>query len=161
MGKAQSREPKPIEIPEYSTGQVAEVLEIPIWRLQKFLDVKSYPLSPTGKLGSGKGSRRMFSLQDVYRIAVTVWLIEDGFSPKWVVQALQFVDDRDLLDVDRDGNIVRGGIAFRRTAKGDRQIDFFDGGNAPKGRDRYYALDFSDVINRVDARIRELGLKTI
>src|SRR5207245_9467850 len=68
----------------FGTGEVAGVLGIPVWRLQKFLDSPQYQLSAEGKLGSGAGSRRVFTREDIYRIAIAKHLVQDGFAAKFV-----------------------------------------------------------------------------
>jgi DNA-binding transcriptional MerR regulator len=143
------------EIPAFSTGEVTEILEIPIWRLQKFLDVKSYPLSPAGQIGG----RRVFSTADVCRIATANRLLRDGFAPKHVVKALQYIiEDEELLGaIDKRGDeLPRGGICFKRGKKGP-EIDFFRAGRAPKitvDGPEYYLLDLDRLLRDVDARIK-------
>src|SRR6267378_2760181 len=80
----------------FGTGEVAEVLGIPIWRLQKFLDSPQYQLSAEGKLVEGLGSRRIFKMEDIYRIAIAKHLVQDGFAAKFVGLLLQQVDDSDF-----------------------------------------------------------------
>ena len=110
------------EVPAFGTGEVAHILEMPIWRLQKFLDVKSYPLSPAAQIGG----RRAFSTADVCRIANANRLLRDGFAPKLVVTALQYIEDEDLLAVldEKGDELARGGIYFKRGKEGP-EMHFF------------------------------------
>jgi hypothetical protein len=159
--KANVLDTRPLEVPRFTTGEVAEIVQVPIWRLQKFLDSPRYQLSPAGQLGKrgGKGSRRLFSLEDVYRIGVAARIVGDGFSPKFVARALEFIDDRDLIDVDEEGKVISVGILFRRGGKGRPQLDLFPSGNPPKLDPKgpvYYVLDLGVVIASLDPRIAKV-----
>src|SRR5229473_2859217 len=85
-----------IAVESFGTGEVAKLLGIPIWRLQKFIDSPQYQFSPEGKLGKGLGSRRVFSQEDIYRIALAARLVEDGFAAKFVGSILEQFDDYDF-----------------------------------------------------------------
>src|ERR1700680_1378682 len=105
--------------PIFSTGEVAEILGLGIWRLQKFLDSPRYQLSGPGQLGKGKGSRRLFSTEDVYRLGIANQLVKDGFVAELIGKVVQSFDDSDLLAWDEDGNQVRPGfVALSRTKNG-------------------------------------------
>ena len=148
-------ETTPLEIPRFMTGEVAKILDVPIWRLQKFLDSPSYPLDASRRLGKARGSPRQFSLEDVYRIGIAAFLIRDGFAPKIVSGVLKVIENRDLIDVDEHGDVVLGGILLRRGKKRP-EMDFFRSGKPPEikaGGSVYYVLDFGDVIPEIDRRI--------
>ncbi len=144
------------EVPAFGTGEVAHILEMPIWRLQKFLDVKSYPLSPAAQIGG----RRAFSTADVCRIANANRLLRDGFAPKLVVTALQYIEDEDLLAVldEKGDELARGGIYFKRGKEGP-EMHFFEPGKAPKitvDGPEYYLLDLDRLLGEVEQRIKAL-----
>lgn len=87
-----------VRIPTFGTGEVARILGTEIWRVQKYLDSPKYRITPsTSGLGSGKGSRRVFTDVDVYRLGIAEHLVRNGFSYKFVSEALQQFDDKDLL----------------------------------------------------------------
>ena len=157
LARVKKRDPldtPPAELPRFSTGDVAKILDLKIWRLQKFVDVESYRLSPSGKLGKGPGSRRMFSAEDIYRIGIANFMIKDGFSPKLVAEVLQEFEDTDLFDFDEEG-VAYPGITLSRSEKGPK-LDFFRSGQAPErkpGSSVYYVLDFGTVIEEIDRRI--------
>jgi DNA-binding transcriptional MerR regulator len=147
-----------LDVPKFSTGTVAEILGLQVWRLQKFLDSPQYQLSASGQLGEGKGSRRWFTTEDVYRIGIAAFLAKDGFNPKLIAQILQSFGDRDLLDFDEHGE-VRYGIKLIRTKKGPR-LDTFRSGHPPDlkpGGDVYYVLDLGVITVEIDRRIEELA----
>jgi hypothetical protein len=141
-------------VPQFSTGAVAEILGLEIWRLQKFLDSPRYQLSPTGRLGKGKGSRRWFTTQDVYRLGIAAFVAKDGFAPKMIAKILQQIEDRDLRDFSEDGE-VRKGIALKRT-EDEPEFIFFRSGHPPilkAGGDVYYVLDMGEITWDIDSRI--------
>src|SRR5438477_8662396 len=96
---ADALDTKPLEVPKFTTGAVADILGLPIWRVQKFVDVKSYPFVPAGRFGKASRSRRLFSTEDIYRLGIADFLLRDGFSPKFVAEVLEKFDDYDLFHV--------------------------------------------------------------
>lgn len=153
----------PLKLAKFGTGEVAKILGEEMWRIQKFLSSVRYPLSPTGQLGRGKGSRRLFSIKEVYRIGIAAFLIRDGFAPKLVSQILERVEDEDLIDYDPQGE-VHTGITLSRTGTGPK-LGFFRSGNPPaitSGGKLYYALDLTEVTGDIDRRVQELekGLRS-
>ena len=146
------------DLPSFGTGVVAEILGIPGWRLQKFLAGPRYQLSPSGQLGRGRGSRRVFYREDVYRIAIASYLVRDGFSPKFVSSVLQKTqDDYFREDYDEQGEPVPpvGGIAFRRTNQAPR-LQFLPSRQLAKKKtesDVYYVLDLDWIRKEIDRRI--------
>jgi hypothetical protein len=146
--------------PQFSSGAVAEILGIEVWQLQNFLGSPRYPLSPSGQLGHGKGSRRWFTTKDVYRIGVAAFLAKDGFAPKLISRILQRIEDQHLLDFDEHGEVYTS-IALSRIAKGPK-LSFFRLGHPTdikEGSDVYYVLDLSRVTGKIDERIRSLAAK--
>jgi hypothetical protein len=144
------------QFPRFSTGEAANVLDIPIWRLQKFLDVRSYPISPSGRLGEGKGSRRMFSTEDLYRIAIADFLLKDGLAPSMVARILRDMEDHEFVDDDQGGEAVLGVHLVRSASSGERTVKFyFRLARSAPPKEAYYALDFSIPIGEVNRRINE------
>ena len=144
-------EPK---VPKFSTGHVASILGLDMWRLQRLLENPHYQLSVAGQLGKGRGSRRFFIDVDVYRIGIATFLIRDGFAPKFVAKILQEFDDYDLLHFDKEGS-VHPGITLTRGEKG-AVLGSFKSGHAPEikpGSSMYYVLDLGEVIPDIDRRI--------
>jgi DNA-binding transcriptional MerR regulator len=87
----------PGELLTFGTGDVAKILAVPIWRIQSYIDSPKYRLSPSGRLGSGSGSRRVFSTEDVYRIGIADYLVRVGFVYKFVAKIVQMLDEEDLF----------------------------------------------------------------
>jgi hypothetical protein len=80
----------------YGTKQVAELLNIPEWRVKNFAEGKAYGLRPTQKIGSGHGSRRLYDVLGLRRLAIASDLVDAGFTPEAVGRALRVVRDDDL-----------------------------------------------------------------
>src|SRR6266851_1215671 len=83
----------------FRASDVTRILEIEKWRLEKFLTGKQYRLSPSGTIGEGRGSWRLFNHQDLYRLASANHMVEDGFTARFVSTVLQEIEDNDLLDI--------------------------------------------------------------
>ena len=73
----------------YGTSQVARILDIPDWRVKNFSEGEAYRLPPSIQVGSGRGSRRLYTFEDVFRIAVADYLVKFGFTPEAVGRAIQ------------------------------------------------------------------------
>jgi hypothetical protein len=147
-----------LDLPRYSFGAVCKVLGLEAWRLQKFLDSPRYKLKASGHLGEGKGSRKWFSTEDVYRIGLANFLAKDGFAPKLIVKILQKIDDSDLIGFDEHGKIHTG-ITLTRTDKGPK-LNFFRSESRPDflhGRNIYYILDLDKVTAEIDGRIENVA----
>jgi hypothetical protein len=143
-------------LPAFGTGQAAEILGIPIWRLQKFLDSKQYNLSPEGKLGHGRGSRRVFSTEDLHRIALATWLVRDGFAPQFVGAVVQQIEDSDLdVYIVDEGEEIFLSLVFQRGKDGPI-VRIYTPKRAATVNDAYYRLDLDIVFAEVDARIAKL-----
>jgi hypothetical protein len=146
-------------MPAFGTGEAAEILGVPIWRLQKFLDSRQYNLSPGGKLGEGRGSRRVFSQEDLHRIALANWLVRDGFAPQFVGSVLQNIEDYLLgVYVNQEGEETPLGIAFYRGKDGPIVRTYAVGKQLPAGKkdSPYYRIDLDDVFRPIDKRIAKL-----
>jgi DNA-binding transcriptional MerR regulator len=145
-------------MPAFGTGDAAEILGIPIWRLQKFLDSRQYNLSPEGKLGSGRGSRRVFSQEDLHRIALANWLVKDGFAPQFVGSVVERLDDNEVgAYINHEGEETSVGIAFYRSADGPT-VRVYTVQRAPAMGEKnspFYRLDLEDVWQEVDRKINK------
>jgi hypothetical protein len=144
------------DLPKFGTGEAAEILGVPIWRLQKFLDSKQYNLSPEGKLGHGRGSRRVFSTEDLHRIALATWLVRDGFAPQFVGAVVQQIEDSDLdVYIGDEGEEIPLSLVLRR-GKDRPIVGIYAAKRAATVNDAYYRLDLNNVFAEVDARIAKL-----
>jgi hypothetical protein len=147
---------KPPVMPTYGTGEAAEILDIPIWRLQKFLDSQQYNLSSEGKLGGGRGSRRVFSPEDLNRVALANWLVKDGFAPQFVGSVVQQLDDNEVgVYVNIEGEETPLGLAFYRGSDGPKiRTHFVKWAPALGGEESpFYWLVLDDVFKEVRQRI--------
>jgi hypothetical protein len=77
----------------YGTKQVAELLGIPEWRVKNFAEGEAYGLAPSQKVGSGRGSRRLYNLADVLRLAVANELVKCGFTAEAVGRAMREIPE--------------------------------------------------------------------
>jgi DNA-binding transcriptional MerR regulator len=80
----------------YGTKQVAEILGIPDWRVKNFTEGEAYRLPKPQLVGTGRGSRRLYTITDICRIAIANQLVECGFSPEAIGDAIEEIP-RSLL----------------------------------------------------------------
>jgi hypothetical protein len=77
----------------YGTSQVAEILSIPEWRVKNFSEGAAYRLPPAHRVGSGRGSRRLYGWADIYRIAIADHLVTFGFTAEAVGCAIREIPE--------------------------------------------------------------------
>lgn len=66
----------------YSTGQVADMLSIPIWRVKNFTEGKAFGIEPTQVIGEGHGGRRLYDDKAVRKISTAALLTQAGLRPE-------------------------------------------------------------------------------
>ena len=77
----------------YGTSQVAKILSIPEWRVKNFSEGAAYRLPPAHKVGTGRGSRRLYGWADIFRIAVADHLVACGFTAEAVGSAIREIPE--------------------------------------------------------------------
>jgi hypothetical protein len=73
----------------YGTKQVAEILGLHEWRVKNFSEGPAYGLPPALRVGSGRGSRRLYGWADIFRIAIAEHLVVCGFTAEAVGAAIK------------------------------------------------------------------------
>ena len=143
-----------VPIPHFGSGEVASILGIELWKLNQFLS--RYELKSSGKLGQGRGSRRLYNTEDIYRIATAMFLIRDGFAPKTVNSIMQQLEDEDFYGGhDERGEFAEFGISLRRTDKGP-EVRIFRATKPPEVNPEsktYYVLNLSTITDEVNRKI--------
>jgi hypothetical protein len=143
-----------IRVPHFGSGEVAQIVGLDLWELNRYLS--RYSLTSSGQLGQGRGSRRWYNPEDVFRIATSIFLIKDGFAPKLVAEAVQKLEDEDFYGShDQRGEFSEFGISFRRTDSGP-EVHIYRADKPPElkmGSKTYYAIDLSAITKLVNQRI--------
>ncbi len=65
----------------FTLGDVAEILSVPISRIKNWTIGRPYRVVPSLVTGRGKGRRNLYTLEDVYLLALLTRLHDDGLSP--------------------------------------------------------------------------------
>ena len=152
---------KIFELPEvpshvFLAGDVTAILGIENWRLQKFLSGKHYQLTSSGRPGKGQGTRRLFRLEDVYRIGIANFLVNDGFAPDFVSKVLEFIEDSDLISFDAEGRKRNSLIGFFRGVHGPDFRPISRSAQRPGNDAPYYLLDLDHITTEIDRKSREV-----
>jgi hypothetical protein len=71
----------------FETAEVTELVGIPLILLNKLVERSQYGVHASVRAGRGRGSRRLFSKDDLFGIALVWWLFESGLRTK----VIQFV----------------------------------------------------------------------
>jgi DNA-binding transcriptional MerR regulator len=144
------------KVRHFGSGEVAKILGVTPLQLHRLLT--RHQLTSSGQLGQGKGSRRWFTIEDIYRIATAIFLIKDGFNAKTVSSAVQTLEDEDFYGThDERGEFSEMGIFLKR-ATGEPEVGTFRSDSRPElrvGGDVYYALPLDQVTRTIDRRIRQ------
>ena len=80
-----------------TTAQVAEVLELPEWRVIKFAQGKEYGIKPAFSTGKGSGSRRLYSLENVFQFGLALRLLETGLRSKVIGRVIRMLREQEML----------------------------------------------------------------
>jgi hypothetical protein len=62
----------------FATAEVADLLNLPKWRVIKFIEGEQYGIEPVANVGSGTGSRRLYNVENLCEFAVALRLLETG-----------------------------------------------------------------------------------
>lgn len=73
----------------FSTDRIAYLVGLDKWRVIKFATGKEYEIQPAYGQASGQGTRRLYSLDNAYEIALAVRLLETGFRSKVIGKILR------------------------------------------------------------------------
>ena len=84
----------------YTTKEVADALSIPQWRVKNFTEGDAYRLPPALRVGSGRGSRRLYRWTDIYRMLIANELVDAGFTPEVVGRAILEIPESKLRPPD-------------------------------------------------------------
>ena len=77
----------------YGTKEVARILNIHEWRVKNFTEGGAYGLPPTVKVGSGRGSRRLYTEIDLVRFGMAAELVNNGFTPETVGRGIREIPE--------------------------------------------------------------------
>jgi hypothetical protein len=72
----------------FSTEKIAKLLKLPEWRVVRFAQVKDYGITPYYWEGTGPGSRRLYSLENLCEMALASWLLDAGLQVKAIGRVL-------------------------------------------------------------------------
>jgi DNA-binding transcriptional MerR regulator len=139
----------------FTLGEVAEILEAPKSRIRNWTIGRPFKIVPQVRAFRGKGSRNLYSMQDVYLLALLSQLHNDGFSNKLIEHVIEEAALRPKL-----GPIHA--IILRRS-EGKWTARFFTGDfdwdrikqMAAEWRG-FYFLHLSALLNRVNERVTKL-----
>ena len=147
----------PIPVHIFGAGDVEQILGMESWRLQKFLSGKRYQLTPSGQIGKRmQGSRRVFRIEDVYRIGIAGFLVRDGFAPNFVSSVLQWIENEDLIAFDEKGRMPPLTVGFVRGKEFPefRELSASDAIDATSDSGViYYVLRLDQIIAGIDESV--------
>jgi hypothetical protein len=88
------------------------------------------------------------------RIGIAYLLTKDGFTPKHISEALQFIERHDLIDFGPEGRERSPLIGFVRGAKR-AELAYVSRAKGTSAEDKvpYYVLDLDRIVSEIDNKI--------
>jgi hypothetical protein len=86
----------------FESGEISRALGMKLLYLNKFIERGLYGISPSVRVGKGRGRRRLFSRDDVLGIALVWWLFQCGLRARVIEIVLEKLSNRP----DADANIA-------------------------------------------------------
>ena len=162
----------------YGTKEVARILGIPDWRVKNFTEGAAYRLPPAHQIGSGKGSRRLYGWEDIFRIGLAQHLVDVGFTAEAVGQAVREVPESVLtpyeamlsvFQPETDGMLkpretrilcCKGGAWRVVMAPGaqrefGKQLAHGGRGAEPPRSDGFFAINLANVFDAIFSRLEK------
>src|SRR5436309_4088844 len=97
----------------FTIGEIATILQVPLSRLKNWTVGRPFKIIPRIMAATGKGSRNLFSLEDVYVFALVNQLHTDGLSHKLIPEVLEDVFLTPKLGPVRFMSLTRTGDKWR------------------------------------------------
>ena len=94
----------------FFTADIASLLKIPEWRVIKFAMGSEYQITPTHSDAAGSGTRRVYGIEDVCKIALALRLLDAGLSSKAIGRILRELQRREPLSAQLEAK--RGRLAY-------------------------------------------------
>lgn len=130
----------------YESADVVELTGIRPIYLNKFVERQLYGIEPSARSGSGRGSRRWFTKEDVYGIALVWWLFEAGLRTEVIKRVLREVGKSRFPDANRAAEAIRDSAAEFLVIEREPRLSET---KAEKTRQKVYVAFESDVIDEV------------
>ncbi len=152
---------EPDRVDVFTLGEVAELLRVPKTRIKNWTIGRPLRIVPRILAGQGKGSRNLYSLEDVYVFALVNQLYRDGFGTAAIKRVLDCVFLTPKL-----GPVYRFTLT---NVKGEWAPKFFQtsglrwenvlpdpSGAEPDVGPGFYALDVQSLVAWVNWRVQTL-----
>ena len=81
----------------FFTADIMKLLDIPEWRVIKFVEGNEYQITPSHGEASGSGTRRVYDIEDVCQIALALRLLDSGLGAKAIGAILRALREGERL----------------------------------------------------------------
>jgi DNA-binding transcriptional MerR regulator len=143
----------------FELAEVAEVLGMPKSKVKNWTIGRPLRITPSVRVASGKGTRNLYSVEDVYVLTLANQLNEDGFSPKAIQAVIKKVRRKakligkyySQLVVSSPGRVLK--IEF---LSGDLTVALSETLAGQAGVVSRYILDLKAVREWIDSRIAKI-----
>jgi hypothetical protein len=86
------------ELQAFGTGQAATILGVEEWRIKNFAEGKAYNLEAQRAVGTNRRRIRVFSLNDVVKLATALELSKFGFTADAIGEAILALEEPTMRD---------------------------------------------------------------
>ena len=152
------------EMTVFELSEVADLLDLPTSTVKNWTIGRPLSIKPSIRASRGKGSRNLYSREDVYLLALAVQLTRDGFDLTTVKRVLKELKGRsDLLRQEERSDLLgpRYSALVISSSKGGPEIKFLTSGIGIGIHEQLradvigrYVLDIGKLVAMVDEKIR-------
>ncbi len=80
----------------FGSGDLARLLDVPLWRIKNFSQGPAYKLAAAAAIGSGNRKMRVYPAVDLFRFAIANQLEQSGHDPESIGAALDAISTNTL-----------------------------------------------------------------
>lgn len=91
----------------FQAAKIAELVGMPETRISKFVESPGYGIRPTVRQKAGRGAPRLYSTEDMLKIALAWWLFQGGFRSQVIGRVLKEKAVSQLLNSSKDWQAQR------------------------------------------------------
>ena len=135
----------------FSIGQMTGLVGMDADKVKNWMAGKPFSFKPSAQSASGKGSRNIYSRQDLYVLAVANEFSKAGFAGKAIGRLLEAIRPR-LAALPRNAVLT----VWRVTPGGPFRLSV--GNTKPPGVTLRHVFEVGALLQWIDDRIEQLGI---
>ena len=134
----------------FTIGQMTEIVGMDSDKIKNWMAGKPFTFKPSAMLASGKGSRNIYNLQDLYLLAVANEFSNAGFAGKAIGRLLDAIRPK-LAKLDHDSVLS----VWRARPAGPFHLGV--GRAKPEGVTLWHVFEVGALLRAIDQRLERLA----